>query len=310
MRVFITGATGFIGGHVAAHLAGLGYEIVALAQSEQDLLRLRERGYHPVMGNMQHSQEWRTEAAHADALIHCAMLRRGVRHGAVWLELATEAEKAALRGLIKAAMAGGRCQVIIDTSGTVAVGDHGDAWVSRSTPPRDTQMGRYHRAGEAMIQQAADDGLPACTLRVGMVYSPDGSFAQYFLKRASDGALPIIGSGDNYVSPVHIDDVCAAYEKAILSPPVGQILHVVDDHPMTMTEFGERVLQACGGGVLRHVPRNLVSVFAGAPIAEMATTSCRSTNDETREALGWVPRFLDAEQGLADVVARWSGHAA
>ena len=73
MRVFIIGAGGYIGGHVAAGLAARGHEVVALAHTEPLLMRFKELGYTPVFGNMLHDEAWRTEAARSDGLVNRAL---------------------------------------------------------------------------------------------------------------------------------------------------------------------------------------------------------------------------------------------
>lgn len=306
MRVFIIGAGGFIGGHVAAGLSARGHDIHALAHTEQQLLHFKALGYTPVFGNMLHDESWRTDAARAEGLINCGQLTLGLRHGQRWLEAATQAEQQVTKALLRAALAGDHCQSLIDTSGLSALGDQGEAWVDEDTVPASSPMGTLHLAGEGLLQAAAyDSGVPGCTLRLGMVYSPDGPFADHFLLRGSHGRIPIIGDGQNWLSPVHVDDVVEAYAQLLQQPQPGKVLHVCDDEPVRMQTFAERVLGCFEGGEVVHVPPSVVSLFAGPPIAQMSLASARSGNDAIREALGWSPRFAESWAGLKDVVARW-----
>lgn len=304
MRVFVTGATGFIGRHVAARLRQRDHEVVALVRTPADAETAEALGLRPVGGDLLDDRSWRGEAAQADALVHCAMIRRSIRQGSSWLAEATSGEIEGLKALFRAAMAGGRCRAIIDTSGTSALGDQGDAIVDEYTPPKPSLMGSYHRAGEDLVRQAAIDGLPAFSLRIGGVYAADGGFAT-LLHRASRGSVPVLGDGQNWISPVHIDDVAEGYALAIENPCPGEILHLVDDEPMRMEALAEILLNCFAGGAVRHVPKGLVAIFAGEPVAEMSVSSCRTDNDRARAVLGWRPAWLSARDGLPDVVARF-----
>lgn len=304
MRVFVTGATGFIGRHVALRLRQRGHEVVALVRTPADAERARGLGLVPVAGDLLDDHPWRVEAARSDALVHCAMIRNTVRQGSAWLAEAIEGEEEGLKALFRAAMAGGRCRALIDTSGTSALGDQGEALVDEYTPPKPSPMGSYHLAGEALVRQAALDGLPAFSLRIGGVYAEDGGFAA-LLHRANRGAVPILGDGHNWISPVHIDDVAEAYALAVENPAPGEILHLADDDPMRMQELAELVLGCFPAGEVWHLPKGLAALFAGSPVAEMAVASCRTNGARARAVLGWRPRWLSAREGLPDVVARF-----
>lgn len=305
MRVFIVGAAGYIGSHVAAGLAKRGHEVHALAHTEPHYLHFKELGYTPVFGNMLHDEGWRAEAEQAEALINTSFLRLGLRHGALRHERAVQAEESVTLSLVAAAFEGGRCRVLIDTSGLSALGDHGDYIVDEDTPPAASEMGRMHLAGEALVREAAASGLNAVTLRLGMVYGPDGPFAEHFLAGGQRGHLSIIGEGQNYVSPVHIDDVVEAYALAVERPAPAGVLHVCDDEPISMHTFAKRTLACFGGGLVHEVPTTAVSLFAGPPIAEMSVGSARSHNHHLRATLGWSPRYADSTEGLKAAVREW-----
>ena len=72
MKVFVTGATGYIGGSVAERLVGSGHEVLGLVRSEEKARLLKERGIHPILGTFDDA-EILTNAAHAaEAVIHVA----------------------------------------------------------------------------------------------------------------------------------------------------------------------------------------------------------------------------------------------
>lgn len=306
MLVFMTGATGAVGSSVARALRAHGHEITALCNTQADYQRLKERGCRAVLGNMVHGASWRHEAAAADALVHCAIEPRLLRASGPWVEKATEAERAALSNLVTAAEAGGRCQALLDTSGTAVYGNQGEALVDEDSPCQPAALGAYHRAGEHITMAAAADGLPACSIRIGMLYGPEGDWAR-LLDRAARGVVPVVGSGQNWVSPIHIEDLAALYAAAVERCPAGRVLNAVDDRPMRMLDVAEALLAAFDGGRVQHIPRRVVAVVAGAPVAELATLSAQASNALARDILDWTPRYPTFDAGLPAVVEAWRG---
>lgn len=307
MHIFMTGATGTLGAPIARALRARGHELTALCSTQTGWEQARALGYRAVLGNMVHGASWRNEAASADALVHCAMEPRVLRGSRLWLEQATESERAALSNLILAAEAGGRCRALIDTSGIAVYGDQGEALVDEDSPCRPSALGDHHRAGEHLTMAAAADGLPACSLRVGFVYAPSGPWARGWLDRAARGSVPIIGDGHNWTGPIHLDDLGALYAAAVERCPAGRVVNAVDDRPMRMQDLAEATLAAFAGGRVRHLPPRVVGLVAGAPIAELACASVQPSNALARDILDWEPRYPTFDAGLPAVVEAWRG---
>jgi nucleoside-diphosphate-sugar epimerase len=106
MRIFMTGATGYIGSEVTKALKNRGHEIVGLVRSQESAQKLTMLGGQPVMGDMRKPEIWKPEAAKADALIHLAAIQIHRRGGMSWLRELNSADTTAVQGLIEAAKEG------------------------------------------------------------------------------------------------------------------------------------------------------------------------------------------------------------
>jgi nucleoside-diphosphate-sugar epimerase len=306
MRVFVTGATGLVGNAVAAALKARHHDVIALVRTHADADRLRALGYQAVLGDTTAPETWQKQAASADAHVHAAFLRPGKRLGRRWVRNARAADRQAFRALVHAAEAGGgRCKALCYTSGISIFGDHGDAWIDESAALRPGAIGAIKRAGEEMVADAFKAGLPAFSLRPGLVYAPSGVFRDFFLKPAARGQFSYIGSGTAYHSTVSVGDLAQAYCLAIENPIPGEVLNAVDDKPLRWLEFAELLLKGFGGGRAKPAPPWLVSIFAGQPLVEMLTASYRVRNDTIKKRLGWQPRYSTLADGLLPIIAEY-----
>jgi nucleoside-diphosphate-sugar epimerase len=292
-----------VGSAVATALKARGHDVITLVRTDADAKRLHTLGFQPVIGDATAPETWQKQAARADAHVHAAFLRPGRRLGSRWVRNAQAADREAFRALVRAAEAGGRCKALCYTSGISIFGDHGDAWIDEAAALRPGAIGAIKRAGEEMVADAFKAGLPAFSLRPGLVCAPSGVFRDFFLKPAAGGRFSYIGSGTAYHSTVAVSDLAQAYCLAIEKPVPGQALNVVDDRPLRWAEFAELLLKGFGGGRAKSAPPWLVSFFAGQPLVEMLTASYRVRNDRIKEMLGWQPQYPTLAEGLLPIIA-------
>ena len=157
-----------------------------------------------------------------------------------------------------------------------------------------------------MVQGAVARGLRGVILRPGFVYGPAGSFAEFFIKEAKKGFYPYPGNGQNYIPWVHIDDLATAFVLAAAHPPIGEVIHVVDDEPVPLADFARKLLAAAGGGRCIGMPKWLVSLIAGGALVEMLTASYRASNAKAKSVLGWKPNWPTLAVGLPQVFDEYS----
>ena len=143
MKVFLTGATGYVGSAVARALRGAGHEVVGLARSEGAARRLSEAGFEAVLGDMTDAPLLARCAADADAVVHAA-LARGPEIPA--------ADTAATRALLDAVR--GTTKRLIYTSGVWVYGETGDTAADERSPTRPVPLAAWRPAVERLVLEA------------------------------------------------------------------------------------------------------------------------------------------------------------
>ncbi|HEX4108407.1 MAG TPA: NAD(P)-dependent oxidoreductase [Solirubrobacteraceae bacterium] len=295
MRVFVTGASGFLGRVVCAqllereHVVGV---LVRRAGSEPP-------GCEPARGDLSDTATLTRalQEAGADCVVHLAA------------EIATQRSRRRIdevnvegtRRLLHACTAAGGPRVVF--ASTVVTGDAGGAVLSEDAPlPVRTAYGHSKQQGEKLVRES---GLPSVILRPSHVYGPGGWFAQEIVGRLrAPGRLAIVGSGLNWWDVVRVEDVATAVCESVERAPSGSIYHVVDDDPVTYAEFVGFAASALGRGPARRIPAPIARLVAGADPVRAVTRSARSSNALIKQELGWEPRWPTSREGVPDAVAR------
>lgn len=268
MRVFMTGATGYIGSAVAHELARTGHEVVALAHRQEAEAGLRAVGFEPVAGDLRSPGGWLHHLHEADAVIHAG--NTGGADAAETDEAATEAIVERLEGTDKA---------LVYTSGVWVVGDTRGRTADENAPTRSIEVVGWRPSLEARVKAAAARGVRTVVVRPGIVFGRGGGIPG-MLKR---GELPIVGSGEQVWPLVHVDDLAVLYRLAVERAPGGSVLHGVSHHA-TMTQ----VARAVGVEDLREVPLTEAREALGS-FADALALDQRVASETTRQLTGWEP---------------------
>ncbi len=307
-RVFVTGATGFIGGYVAQHLHALGAHVLALERVPGRGEQLAQLGIEIVQGDI-------TDGRRMEAIL--AQNVQVVMHLAAWLgsrnwRLAEPVNVQATRHLAQASAAA-EVERFVFVSSISVYGVIGNATVDESTPLRpygDPYGDSKIRAEAALREVAAQTGLPYVIVRPGMVYGPQSpTWTLRVAQWAKAGRMPLIGGGRGTAFPIYIDDLvdllllCAVHPRA-----VREVFNAVDDGLITLADYL--------GGYMRMVPTTrairvpcwvarLAAALAdpfvrryrlSAVIGQMCGRG-QISNRKAKDLLGWSPR-VPLEEGL------------
>lgn len=294
MRVFITGASGYIGGSVAHGLVGAGHDVRGLVRSVGRARAVEDRGIDPVIGTLDDADLLADEAAAADAVINCAVAdHRG----------AVEAVLPALRGSGKLFLHTSGSSVVADLAG----GEAGDAVYDESTP-LEPLPGRASRVAiDELVLAAAADGVRAVVIRPTLIYGAgrgvhrDSIQVPWLVALAQKHGVPKhIGPGANIWSNVHIDDLIDLYLRIVEAAPAGA-LYYAENGENAMREVCVAIGRALGLGE-RTEPMSLEEASAewgeGAAHYTMGSNS-RVRARRARDELGWRP----SRPSLLEVVA-------
>ncbi len=278
MRIFLTGATGYIGGAVVAALRDRGHDVAALVRPEADAKQLRERGVVIVVGDLASLPELAETLGGYEAFVHTAQARS---------KDAVRLDKTAID--IFSSQNG----FFVFTSGVWVLGNTGDRTVDESTPPNPIALVAWRPPHE---HQALANGRSA-VVRPGCVYGGKQSLlADWFAAADQRRALQIVGDGNNRWAMVDLRDLANCYLRVIEQRATG-IFHAVDDTRATLNECARAV--ALSGG-LEHIALDAARQKMG-PFADALAINQQVSSDATRRKLGWSPR----RTFLSSVDAQW-----
>lgn len=300
MRVFVTGASGFIGSAVAHALARAGHDVVGLIRSDAKARELALHEGRAVVGSLDDPTSWRAHAESADALVHCAkeVSARGF-----------ELDRQTIAVLGDAAAKSGKPRVLVYTSGVWVYGHTGDAKVDESTPRNPIALVKERAASEDLVLGAQRGNVRTMVLRPGCVYGGSGSLtASWFAHAAKDGAARIVGDGRNRWAMVHRDDLADLYVRAIESKQSG-VFNATEPTRSTVRECAEAASRAVGAsGRVTSIPLDEARKALG-PFADALALDQHIVSDRSTKLLGWTPRHGGFVAGVERYAIAWRASA-
>lgn len=230
MRVFVTGASGYIGTAVCAAVKKRGHDVVGLARSPESIEKLKAAGVHPVLGSLSDHGVLREMTHDADAVIHCAFEMSG--------------EGVALEGAALDAMLGAvdtDHEAFIYTSGVWVYGDTGGKTIDETAPLNPIPLVAWRPAMEKKVQDAQRHKLRTIVIRPGLVYGGTGGLVGMMLGQAKANQLAIVGNGKNHWQMIRVDALAELYALAIERAPADSIYNGVSNDS---AEYGDIVRAA------------------------------------------------------------------
>jgi nucleoside-diphosphate-sugar epimerase len=200
---------------------------------------------------------------------------------------------------------------------TPSMPPHSEPWCRPLVPPMSFTSSRRSRrtvwcgevvaAVESMESQILDASrsgrIEGIVLRYGLFYGPGNPATEKMMALARHRTLPVVRGDQSLLPCIHMTDAVSATVAALDHGPAGGVYDIVDDRPVSMTEFVRALAECAGAPPPFSVPAWLPRVFA--PYMA-ALTSMRLTlsNERPRAELGWRPAFPTVQEGLAEMSAR------
>jgi nucleoside-diphosphate-sugar epimerase len=293
LKVFLTGATGFVGRHVAASLAAAGHELRCLVRSPEKAAHLRDSGHDLAVGGLLDAGVVRDAVRDVDAVVHVAGLIAARSHDE--MRRVNVTGSGLLAAACRSAPRSPRRFVLISSLAAGGPSGPGCRGVREEDPPRPvSRYGASKLDGERAVRRALGEGIELTVLRPPAVYGPHDRGILEFFRIAATGFRVRLGSRARPISIVHGEDLADATRRALETPEAaGRTYYVANRESYAMDDLVARIADAVGGrGLTVRVPDVAIRV-AGAIAEEVARLQGKTpvfSRDKVREFLapGWV----------------------
>jgi nucleoside-diphosphate-sugar epimerase len=285
MKIFMTGASGYIGGTVAARLIDAGHSVSGLARTDASAAKLRAHGMAAVRGELSSHGVVRDAARAADAVINCA-----------------DASDPFVVAAIVEGLAGSG-KAFLHTSGSSVIGDKAAGGFSpkihhEDTPSEPLPEKIQRVAVDRVVLRAAGEGVRSVVLCPSLIYGEgrganrDSIQVPSLIRQAVRSGIPrYIGAGENVWSTVHIDDVAAAYLLALEGARPGSFFYI-ENGEASLKSIVESIARLLGAKRPAESWGIDEAIAAWGPQAAWFSLggNSRVNADKARKMLGWKPR--------------------
>lgn len=236
MRVFVTGASGFLGARMVPTLAGWGHQVFALARSASSGEKVRALGATAVMGDLATPET--LSFPEIDAVVHAAAYFRFAGPRAPYFLANVRGTSA----LLKAAQRAGATNFIYISAAGVIMDDRGspihDADESAPTFPHSFSAYIASKArGEAAVLAANSPGFRTVAIRPPAIWGPGDPFSRGLPAAIASGSFAFIERGDYPFATCHVDNVIEAVQGALERGTSGRAYFIRDREITTFREF-------------------------------------------------------------------------
>jgi len=291
MKVFVTGATGFVGTALVEELINAGHKVTGLARSDAAAAKLMAAGAAVHRGDLEDLDGLRTAAAAADGVIHAGFVHDFSRFKEV-----CEIDRRAIEA-IGTTLAGSNRPFIV-TSGTALV-NPGVLATEEMAINRD--VSKFPRVSEIAGLAFAGQGVRAAALRLSPSVHGEGDhhgFIPILINIAREkGVAAYIGDGLNRWNAVHRLDAVHLYRLALERGEAGARYHAVGDEAITVKSIAESIGKHLNIPVVSVAPEEAQAHFGW--FAAFAAVDCPASSRLSQERLNWHPVHPSLPDDLA-----------
>jgi nucleoside-diphosphate-sugar epimerase len=289
MRIFVTGASGWIGSAVVPELISAGHQVLGLARSDASAKAIADMGADVLRGDLNDTDILRAGSLDSDGVIHLAFVVPSVS------EAATRADAKAIE-TFAASLAGSGKPMLISGATIVTPG--------RPATERDELIAAGPIAARIANMRAAlaaaDRGVRTCLVMLPRSVHGQGErhgfIPQLITAARAKGVAGYIGDGASRWPAVHVKDAARLYRLAVEQAPAGAVLNAVGDEGVPIREIAETI-----GRHLNLPAQSLPAEEYGGMLVPLLSTDMPASSTITQELLGWQPThpglIEDIEQG-------------
>jgi len=302
MRIFLTGATGYIGAAVLDALVRGGHDVTALVRDGEKAKRVAKRGARPVIGNLGEPDSYRASVEAQDGYVHTAFDGASGRGPSI--------ERTALETIIAAAKrprtAGSTApakRFILYTSGVWVLGRTPEP-ATEDAPVNPIPLVSWRPDHEEYVVAASNDDVRAVIVRPGVVYGGGQGMVGDLFKAAVNGLVRVVGDGNNHWPLVYDRDLADLYAKLAVRQDAAGVYHANDEGDERVNDIVAAIKPYVPVRPdVRHVPieeaRAKMGSFADAWSLDQLVRSPRA------RAIGWTPTLHSVAGNAARLLEEW-----
>jgi len=277
MRIFVTGATGFVGSAIVPELINAGHQVLGLGRSDAAAAWLTAVGAEVKRGSLDEVESLRQGAGAVDAVIHAGFIHDFANYAA-----AAETDRRAIE-TIGAVLAGSDRPFIV-TSGTALTAP------GRVATENDSANSTFPRKSEEAAASAAAGGSRVSVLRLppSVHGVGDHGFVPLLIRLAREkGVSAYVGEGLNRWPAVHRLDAARLYRLVLEASPMAARYHAVADEAVPFREIAQVIGRRLNIPVVSKSPEEAADHFGW--FAHFAGLDCPASSAQTQKQLGWRP---------------------
>jgi nucleoside-diphosphate-sugar epimerase len=285
MRIFLTGATGFIGSAIVPELIKAGHQVLGLTQSDAGAQSLIAAGTEVHRGNLEDLESLRTGTAKSDGVIHCAFDHSAFGNDFSKFAEVCDKDRRAIEALGDALR--GSDRPIVITSGT------GMGNAVPGQPATEDHFDPNHpnprKVSEVAGASVAKHGVNVSVVRLPQVHDTvkQGLITYAVHVAREKGASAYIGEGLNRWPAAHVLDVAHLYRLALEKHEAGSRYNAVAEEGVSMREIAEVIGRGLKVPVVSLSPEEAQAHFGW--LAMFAAFDMPASSAQTRQRLGWCP---------------------
>lgn len=284
MRVFVTGATGFIGSAIVSELIGEGHEVLGLARSDAAAASLIAAGARVHRGSLEDLDSLRRGASSADGVIHAAFIHENLfSNFAAYCEI----DRRAIDMLGTALAESNKPLVVTFGTAAIKIG----CFVTEDYRASSSLTAGPRAASETLALSLASRGVRVSVVRPAPVVHGDGQrygFVSMLMDIARNkGISAYVGDGSNRWPAVHRLDAAHLYRLAFEQAPAGSIFHAVADEGVELRDIAAAIGRRLNLPVASISAEEAVNHFGF--LGQLVSADIPASNALTRERLGWQP---------------------